>query len=120
MGDRKVLKSKLKSKAMGQVQYSSASLVLLALLFMSPISQAQPQTNQLLPAQETVIPNNLVDSQPQISRRKASDLAQDEYEGRVLNIRLENNRWRVRMDDEGTVFNVYVNAQSGEIDDPEQ
>src|SRR5690554_1345771 len=51
-----------------------------------------------------------------ISRRQASDLARDRFQGRVLNIRMdEDNRWRVRLDQNGRVFNVFVDARSGEI-----
>ena len=70
----------------------------------------------------TVLPengiNNLTSQQPRISRREASDLASGRYEGRVLSIRLDNNNWRVRMDSEGTVFNVFVNSSSGDVSAP--
>ena len=54
----------------------------------------------------------------QISRRQASNLASDRYEGRVRSILLDNNNWRVRMDREGTVFDVFVNANSGAVSAP--
>ena len=54
----------------------------------------------------------------QISRRQASSLASDRYEGRVRSILLDNNNWRVRMDREGTVFDVFVNANSGAVSAP--
>ena len=60
--------------------------------------------------------NNLTSTQqPRIGRRQASSIASDSYEGRVLSIRMDNNNWRVRMDREGTVFNVFVNASSGRV-----
>ena len=60
--------------------------------------------------------NNLA-PQPNISRRQALNLAGDRYEGRVLGIMLDSssNNWRVRMDSEGTVFNVFINANSGDV-----
>jgi uncharacterized membrane protein YkoI len=60
--------------------------------------------------------NNLA-PQPNISRRQATNIASDRYEGRVLGIVLDssNNNWRVRMDSEGTVFNVFINANSGDV-----
>mgnify|MGYP003996069613 FL=1 len=55
--------------------------------------------------------------QPNISRRQASNIASDRYEGSVLGIVLDSssNNWRVRMDSEGTVFNVFINANSGDV-----
>ena len=60
--------------------------------------------------------NNLA-PQSRISRREASNIASDRYEGRVLSILKDNsnNTWRVRMDSEGTVFNVFINANSGAV-----
>ena len=60
--------------------------------------------------------NNLA-PQPNISRRQASNIASDRYEGNVLGIVLDSssNNWRVRMDSEGTVFNVFINANSGDV-----
>lgn len=54
-------------------------------------------------------------SSTQISRTQAANLASDRYEGRVRSILLDNNNWRVRMDREGTVFDVFVNANSGAV-----
>ena len=50
-----------------------------------------------------------------ISRRKASELAREAYDGRVLSVRLDRGQWRIRMDEDGTVFNVLVNAESGKV-----
>ena len=60
--------------------------------------------------------NNLA-PQPRITRRQATNIAGDRYEGRVLGIVLDNssNNYRVRMDQDGTVFNVFVNATSGDV-----
>jgi len=62
--------------------------------------------------------NNLTPQR--ISRRQASNIASSRYEGRVLSIMLDNNSnsYRVRMDREGTVFNVFVNATSGDVSAP--
>lgn len=73
--------------------------------------------------QSQVLPENGINSlaspasqqQPRISRRQASNIASGNYEGRVLSIRLDNDNWRVRMDRDGTVFNVFVNASSGNV-----
>ena len=58
--------------------------------------------------------------QTSISRGEASDRARSAYSGRVLSIRLEGRRWRVRMDEEGTVFNVFVDSENGEVTRPSE
>ena len=60
---------------------------------------------------------NSLTSQPRISRSQAMNIASGRYEGRVLSILMDNrtNNWRVRMDRDGTVFNVFVNASSGDV-----
>lgn len=61
--------------------------------------------------------NNFAAPQPRVSRGQAMNIASSRYEGRVLSIRMDDstNNWRVRMDREGTVFNVFVNASSGAV-----
>lgn len=70
-----------------------------------PARSLLPQTN-LLEQQEDA-------ERTPISRREASEIARERFQGRVLNIRLENRHWRVRMDQEGNVFNVLVDADTG-------
>jgi hypothetical protein len=76
----------------------------------------RPEVRQ---TQQTVLPengvNNLTSQPPRVSRQQAMNIASDRYEGRVLSIRQDNNNWRVRMDREGTVFNVFVNSTSGDV-----
>ena len=51
-----------------------------------------------------------------VSRRDASDRARQAFPGgRVLNIRFEGSQWVIRMDQEGSVFNVLVDANSGQV-----
>ncbi len=71
-------------------------------------------------ATRSVNPENSANSltaQPRISRSQAMNIASGRYEGRVLSILMDNrtNNWRVRMDRDGTVFNVFVNASSGDV-----
>jgi uncharacterized membrane protein YkoI len=55
------------------------------------------------------------EEQAQVSQRDASDRARQLYPGgRVLSVRLEDGQWVVRMDQEGNVFNVLVDADSGQ------
>lgn len=58
------------------------------------------------------------ESAARISRSEASALARRHYSGRVLNIQLQGNRWRLRIDDGGTLINVFVDAGSGEVSGP--
>lgn len=100
--------------------YFHLALLLLALCCCTP-ALAQNDTG---PARSLLPPNNLIEQQEieqqqeasegtRISRREASDIARERFPGRVLNIRLDNRHWRVRMDQEGNVFNVLVDAESG-------
>ena len=68
--------------------------------------------------QRAILPENGVNSLSyRVSRGQAMNIARSRYEGRVLSILLDNNtnNWRVRMDRDGTVFNVFVNAASGDV-----
>lgn len=65
--------------------------------------------------------SNLTSQPPRISRRQALNLASGRYDGRVLGVvQMENNNWRVRMDRDGTVFNVFVNSSSGAVSAPSE
>jgi uncharacterized membrane protein YkoI len=56
------------------------------------------------------------EEQARVSMREASDRARQAFPGgRVLSIRLEGGQWLVRMDQEGNVFNVFVDANSGQV-----
>jgi uncharacterized membrane protein YkoI len=65
--------------------------------------------------QNGFVPDGQQEEQTAIGRREASDLARERYPGKVLSVRLDGRRWRVRMDEEGTVFNVFVDADSGQV-----
>ena len=70
--------------------------------------------------QNDLLPSRGDEQQTAISMREASDIARGSYSGRVLSIRLDGRRWRVRMDEEGTVFNVFVDAESGLVSRPSE
>ncbi len=104
-------------------------LVMLALV-LSPLAAAQAprggaagssESPRALPDRPAgVIPgNNLAppqaDSEPAISRQQALNIAQDRFQGRVLSVRMVGNDWRIRVDQNGTVFNVFVDGRSGEV-----
>ncbi len=82
-----------------------------------------------LPANEEVQPSNLLppaserprEPEPRISRDEASDIARETVPGgRVLSIRQDDKEdWRVRMDQDGRVSDVTVDAESGRASRPE-
>jgi len=67
--------------------------------------ESRPGPNKFAPLEQ---------SEP-VSRRDATDKARDAYPGKVLGIRRDGDQWRVRMDNGGTVFNVFVDAESGAV-----
>tara|TARA_R100001143_G_C3342437_1_gene124973 strand:- start:732 stop:1106 length:375 start_codon:yes stop_codon:yes gene_type:complete len=111
-------------------------LVMLA-LFLSPLATAQssrggagasdggrtaPETPEQPPFRQpgqAVPGNNLappqLDADPAVSRRQALNLAQDRFQGRVLSVRMIGSDWRIRVDQNGTVFNVFVDGSTGEV-----
>jgi uncharacterized membrane protein YkoI len=50
-----------------------------------------------------------------ISRQQALNLARGRFQGRVLSVRPDGSDWRVRIDQNGTVFNVFVDGSTGEV-----
>ncbi|MDY6982901.1 MAG: PepSY domain-containing protein [Pseudomonadota bacterium] len=54
--------------------------------------------------------------EPRISQNQASAIARENVPGsRVLNIRRDEQNWRVRVDQEGNVSDVLVNTESGRV-----
>lgn len=56
---------------------------------------------------------------PQISERQAIGLARQQFTGNVLRISLigqgNNLRYQIRMENEGKIFTVFVNANTGAV-----
>jgi len=89
---------------------------LLCLTLLPAASQAAPN--------EEVQPSNFLpppssserDREPRISRDKASEIVRENVpNSRVINIRRDSQNWRVRVDQEGNVSDVLVNAESGRV-----
>ena len=94
-----------------------------ALLVFMPVASAQQTLAPDRNGEEReapVVRRAITEEEASISRREASDLAREHHEGRVLSVRFEEGNWTVRMDDEGTVFNVVVDAVDGTIRTPEE
>lgn len=54
--------------------------------------------------------------EPRISQNQASAIARENVPGsRVLNIRRDEQNWRVRVDQDGNVSDVLVNTESGRV-----
>lgn len=77
-------------------------------------------------ASENVQPQNFLpppsdrsesrEREPRISQNQASDIARENLPGsRVLNIRRDQQNWRVRVDQDGNVSDVLVNTESGRV-----
>ena len=80
--------------------------------------QAQPETGSSQAADSASQNAVISEEEAKITRRQASDLATEAYAGRLLNIRFDAGHWVLRMDHNGTVFNVRVDALSGELIGP--
>jgi len=83
----------------------------------SPRAEQSPPFGQ--PRQPPGPGNSLVpptlDPATSISRQQAINLARDSIQGRVLSVRMDGANWRVRIDQNGTVFNVFVDGRTGEV-----
>lgn len=89
-------------------------LAALLLFVASPLSYGQ--TLQLATAFQDQAP---ADTAPQISQRQALELVRARFSGNVVSINEVQQggvlQYRVRMDNEGNIFTVYVNATTGAI-----
>ncbi len=63
--------------------------------------------------------DNAAEQAPQISQRRALELVRARFPGTVVSINQVQQggvlQYRVRMDNEGNIYTVYVNASSGAI-----
>ncbi len=82
-------------------------------------SEASPRPEQTPPFGQTRPGNSLapptLDQATSISRQQALNLARGRFQGRVLSVRMDGANWRVRIDQNGTVFNVFVDGRTGEV-----
>ncbi|PCJ42708.1 MAG: hypothetical protein COA71_04175 [SAR86 cluster bacterium] len=96
----------------------------MAALVFSPLAVAQaprggPDGAQPQPPGQPGPGNSLapptLDPSMSISRQQALNLARGSFQGRVLSVRMDGSNWRVRIDQNGTVFNVFVDGRTGEV-----
>jgi uncharacterized membrane protein YkoI len=93
--------------------------ILVIFLLCMPLLPAASQAA----ANEEVQPSNFLppssserEREPRISRDRASEIVRENVpNSRVINIRRDSQNWRVRVDQEGNVSDVLVNAESGRV-----
>jgi uncharacterized membrane protein YkoI len=91
--------------------------LLMVTLLLSPLAPAMA-ANQENQRQNNLVPSEQDEPQTRISPRQASDIARATFEGKVISIRLDRRVWRVRMDLDGTVMDVLVDADTGTVSRP--
>lgn len=100
-----------------RVYIINMTLLLLLLMGQPLLLKAQPDSGDSPAADRAPA---ISEEEAEITRRQASERATEAYAGRVLNIRFRAGYWVLRMDHEGTVFNVRVDALEGEVIGPDE
>lgn len=98
-------------------------LSLLAVLLLPVVELANAQDIEVPPIQIDINSGDAARPGTQTSQRvtqiQAVDIAKARFEGNVLRITLvgegANQRYQIRMENEGKVFTVFVNATTGRI-----
>ena len=95
----------------------------LVILLLGAGELAHAQNVPIPPAQIDINRNsgdrNNTQVNPRISRQQAAEIAKQRFMGSILRINLvgegDNQRYQFRMENEGKVFTVFVNAITGRI-----
>ena len=95
----------------------------LVILLLGAGELAHAQNIPIPPAQIDINRNsrdrNNTQVNPRISRQQAAEIAKQRFVGSILRINLvgegDNQRYQFRMENEGKVFTVFVNAITGRI-----
>lgn len=81
-----------------------------------PLQQVQNELNRNAGAREI---RNGPQANARITERQALNLARQRFAGKILRITLvgegNNQRYQIRMENEGKVFTVYVDAVTGRV-----
>lgn len=96
---------------------------LLVVLLLSTGEFAHAQNVPVLPAQIDINRNdnsrNNTQANPRVTERQAAEIAKQRFAGSILRIGIvgegNNQRYQFRMENEGKVFTVFVNAITGRI-----
>lgn len=107
--------------------FKFCKLCLIAAMAVAPVSSGFSQVAPVVQPGQLDINNNssprdVRQSQapaPRISERQAVSLARERFAGNVLRISLvgqgQNRRYQIRMENEGKIFTVFVNATTGAV-----
>jgi len=95
----------------------------LVILLLNAGGLAHAQNIPILPAQIDIIRSdgdrNAQQVTPRVTKRQAAEIAKQRFAGSILRISLvgegRNQRYQFRMENEGKVFTVFVNAITGRI-----
>jgi len=98
-------------------------LSLLVVLLFGVVEVAYAQNIPVQPAQIDINRNdnagNATQARPRVTERQAVEIARQRFAGNVLRISLigegDNQRYQIRMENEGKVFTVFVNVITGRI-----
>jgi uncharacterized membrane protein YkoI len=96
----------------------SISLLCLSLLTAVPQQAAAAENVQqgFMPPAASSDRERPREREPRITQNQASSIARENVPGsRVLNIRRDEQNWRVRVDQDGNVSDVLVNTESGRV-----
>ena len=95
------------------------SLFSVALLPVAALQDAEVvQPQNLLPPSSERSAERSAEQDSRISRDEASNIAKQNFPGEVRSIRRDNQNWRIRLDQDGAVSDVLVNADSGLVSRP--
>jgi uncharacterized membrane protein YkoI len=81
-----------------------------------PFQQDQSQLNRNNQAQDI---RNAAQADGRITELQAGNLARQRFPGNILRLTLvgegDNQRWQIRMENEGKVFTVFVHVTTGRV-----
>ena len=103
---------------------SKTSIIsLLVVLLFGVVELAHAQNIPVQPAQIDINRSdnagNATQARPRVTERQAVEIARQRFAGNVLRISLigegDNQRYQIRMENEGKLFTVFVNVITGRI-----
>ena len=110
--------SELKSKQLTR-RLPKQALALTMMFLLSAATAAADPLQLALGGVQDQPGDNSQDQAPQISQRRALELVRERFPGNVVSINQVQQggvlQYRVRMDNEGNIYTVYVHASSGAI-----
>lgn len=109
----------LKSMLMAKLMVRHTTTAFVALLLLVSAAGAGAQNSFIAQSGDTPDQAEQQVENPQISQRRALELVRARFPGNVISINPVQQRgallYRIRMDDNGNIFTLYVNAATGAI-----